>query len=99
VVDMRTKLGIKPHDGPEKAVVICDLGTFSLGVVVDSINSVISPSAKDLSERPELRNQKAAEYITSVYRHEKGLVLLLDITQLFSFDEHAPRAGIAKKAA
>ena len=101
VVDMRTKLGIKPLDGPEKAVVICDLGTLSLGVVVDSINSVFSPRPQDLSERPELRNQKASEYITAVYRHETGLVLLLDITQLFSFEDQgtAARAGQTKKIA
>lgn len=101
VVDMRTKLAIKPLNGPEKAVVICDLGTISLGLVVDSINSVINPRPDELSERPEIKNQKAMDYITGVYRHESGLVLLVDITKLFSFEEQsvAARAGSANKAA
>ncbi len=81
VVDMRTKLSIKPLNGPEMAVVICDLGSISLGVVVDSINSVITPKADELSDRPELKNQKAMDYITAVYRHEKGLVRTLGICQ------------------
>jgi len=101
VVDMRTKLGIKPINGPEMAVVICDLGSISLGVVVDSINSVIAPRAEDLSEKPELKNQKAMDYITAVYRHEKGLVLLVDIAGLFSFEDQAAatRATTTQKSA
>jgi len=101
VVDLRTKLGIKPLNSSEMAVVICDLGSISLGVVVDSINSVVTPRAEDISERPELKNQKASEYITSVYRHEKGMVLLLDITRLFSFEDQntAGRANQTGKAA
>jgi len=101
VVDMRTKLNIKPVNGPEMAVVICDLGGVSLGVVVDSINSVITPRAEELSERPELKGQKAMEYITAVYRHEKGMVLLIDITKLFNFDDQsaATKAAQSTKAA
>jgi purine-binding chemotaxis protein CheW len=99
VVDMRTKLGIKPLDGPEKAVVICDLGAVSLGLVVDSINSVATPKAEELSERPDLRNQKAMEYITAVYRHERGMVLLVDITKLFNFDDQSVAAKAGAKAA
>lgn len=98
VVDMRTKLGIKPLNGPEMAVVICDLGAISLGVVVDSINSVITPKAAEISDRPEVKNQKAMEYITSVYRHDQGLVLLLDIAKLFNFEDQTTAAKATKAA-
>ncbi len=89
VLDLRTKLGIKPLNGPEKAVIICDLNSISLGLVVDSINSVIAPTTEDIAERPDIRNQKAMDYISAVYKREKGLVLLLDITKLFSFEDQA----------
>ena len=98
VVDLRTKLGIKPLDGPEKAVVICDVGTVSLGLVVDSINSVITPTAEEVSERPDLKGQKAMEYITAVFRHDKMMVLLLDITKLFNFEDQSTAARAGKAA-
>lgn len=100
VLDLRTKLSIKPLNGPEKAVIICDLNSISLGLVVDSINSVIAPKENDIAERPDIRNQKAMEYITSVYKKENGMVLLLDISKLFSFEDQsvAAKAPQAKAA-
>jgi purine-binding chemotaxis protein CheW len=92
VVDLRSKLSIKPRAQSEEAVIICDLGSISLGVLVDSINSVVAPGAQEIAERPDIKNQKALEYITGVYKHAEGLVLLLDITRLFSFEEQAAAA-------
>ena len=101
VLDLRTKLTIKPLNGPEKAVIICDLNSISLGLVVDSINSVIAPTSEDIAERPDIRNQKATEYITAVYKRENGLVLLLDINKLFSIEDQiaVAKAPQSNKAA
>jgi hypothetical protein len=41
------------------------------------------------------------DYITAVYRHEKGLVLLVDIAGLFGFEDQAAatRATATQKTA
>lgn len=98
ILDLRTKLGIKPLNGPEVSVIICDLGSLCVGVVVDSINSVISPKKEEIAEKPDLRANKSVEYITGVYRKEKGLVLLLDVAKVLSFEDHQSIAGAARKA-
>lgn len=100
VLDLRAKLGIKPLKQSEEAVIICDLGTISLGVLVDSINSVVEPSSEEISEKPDIKNQRSMEYITGVYKHAQGLVLLLDITKLFSVEEQATasRAQVGRAA-
>lgn len=99
ILDLRTKLGIKPANTSEVAVIICDLGSISIGVVVDSINSVLTPKAGELSERPTMQGGKAADYITGVYRKEAGLVLLLDISKLLSVEDQGVAKSQAKKAA
>src|SRR5687767_10694765 len=43
VIDLRTKLGMPRRDPmPEMAIIILDLGSKSLGVVVDSVNHVLT---------------------------------------------------------
>jgi purine-binding chemotaxis protein CheW len=95
VMDLRTKLQIKSKVANEVAVIICDLHPNPVGVVVDSINSVISPGADQLSERPEIQSQKNTEYILGVYRDKERLVLLLDISKSLSLVELKAIAGAA----
>ncbi len=103
VIDLRQKFGVKvsQNTSTENAVIIIDLGTFCMGVVVDSINSVLSPKASDISDKPEIQSNKSTEYITNVFRNGKKLVLLIDITKTLSVEDHAAvaKAGAAKKAA
>ena len=88
VIDLRNKLAIKPKVNSETAVIICDLGENSIGVVVDSINSVLHPSPDQVTEKPEIQSQRNTEYIKGVYRLEHELVLLLDIAQALSLGDH-----------
>jgi purine-binding chemotaxis protein CheW len=99
VLDMRLKLGIKTQESPEMAVIIADLGKMCVGIVVDAINSVLSPSPEDISPKPDLQKNKASEYITGVYRKEKGLILFLDINRLLSFEDHNSIAAATQRKA
>jgi purine-binding chemotaxis protein CheW len=81
IIDLRTKLGIIPSKSPETAVIICDIGGSHLGIVVDSVNQVHSPSPEQIADKPETHNGKASRFVTGVYRDGKSLVLLLDIAQ------------------
>ncbi len=88
VIDLRAKLTIKPLNSAETAVIICDLKPNSVGVVVDSINSVINPSKDQISEKPEIQSQKNTDYIQAVYREKGRLILLLDISKTLSLGDH-----------
>ena len=87
VMDLRTKLGIKGVETHEQAVIICDLDPLSIGIVVDSINSVIAPEDEDVSEKHDLQNSKTSEFVTTVYRRDQRLVLFLDIAKALNVDE------------
>lgn len=88
VIDLRMKLGIKAQNSPETSVIICDLTSTCLGVVVDSINSVVMPKAADLSPKPDVTT-KNSEYIEHVYRRDKDLILLIDIAKALGVQDVA----------
>lgn len=101
VIDLRQKFNIKPQAGGETAVIICDLAPLCLGVVVDSINSVLAPGDGEIAPRPEIQSNKNTDYITGVLRKEKHLVLFLDIAKTLSVEDHVAlnRSQSAPKAA
>ena len=101
VMDLRAKLGIKPKETSETAVVICDLGTATLGIVVDSINAVISPGPGEISERPEIHSNRNTDFIDGVYRKEQNLVLILNVERTLSVEDRAAmnKGAPPKKAA
>lgn len=99
VLDLRTKLGIKPTTSSETAVVICDLGAICLGVVVDSVNAVLSPQIGEVSEKPDTQTSKNTGYITGVYRKGKSLVLFLDIAKTLDVNEMSLIKNSANHAA
>lgn len=84
IMDLRTKIGIKPHEYGESAVIILDLNGASLGIVVDRVNSVLALGQDQIQDRPTADGQKWANWITGVYRNDKKLTLLMDLTQILS---------------
>lgn len=87
VIDLRKKLMIKPTQSTETAIIICDMGSFSLGVVVDSINSVITPNEVDISTKSGAQTSKTAEYISGVVKWNDQLIVLIDIIKLLNVED------------
>lgn len=87
VLDLRQKLGIKPSATGEASVIICDLAPLCLGVVVDSINSVLAPAADAISPAPDGHVAKNLDYITGVCRNGEKLVLLVDVAKALSVED------------
>lgn len=99
VIDLRLKFGIKSTKAAETSVIIIDMGESSLGVIVDSVNSVFSPQVDQLSDPPEMEGNRNADAITKIYRKEKSLVLILDIFKSLSKEDRSVLERSKKKAA
>jgi purine-binding chemotaxis protein CheW len=102
IIDLRQKLGIKPVNSADSAVIICDLSPLCIGVVVDSINSVLSPNDSEIAEKPEIQSSRNTDYIKGVFRSNNKLVLLLDVAKALSIEDIRTAAKTAqadKKAA
>lgn len=89
ILDLRLKLGMKSQNTTETSVIICDLSSVVLGIVVDSINSVLTPKPEDVSEKPSIQNTKSSDYISHVYRRDKNMILFLDLQKTLSVEDHA----------
>jgi len=95
VMDLRLKMNIKPTTTKEATVIILDLGDYSLGVLVDRVNSVVLIDDKTFSEKPELGSSPMAAAIRGVFRKDNQLILILDIAKALSVDDHS---AIGKKS-
>ena len=79
VIDLRTKLGIKKGPSKEVTIIILDFDPHSLGVIVDSIESVNSYESKDISVAEEADLFIKAEFILGVAKKEKELTMILHL--------------------
>lgn len=99
VIDLRKKFSISPKKTEENSVIILDLKTEFLGVVVDSVTSVLAIKNSEISEKPMIESSRSTEYITGVFRKTEQLVLLLDIFKALSHDDKAAMQKSVTKAA
>lgn len=99
ILDLRTRLGIKPASQDETSVIILDLNESSIGVIVDRVNSVLQIEEKDLAPKPTVDNSKTHEYINGVYRKDDKLVLIIDVARILSTQDKQTATQATKKAA
>jgi len=88
VIDLRLKFKIgKGETSPESAIIILDLSPLSLGVIVDSIDSVLAVRSEEVQPAPTMEIGMRQDFISGVTRKEKRLVLLLDIEKALSVED------------
>lgn len=87
VLDLRSKLQLtKIENGPKTAIIILDLDpSYSLGVIVDRINSVLAFHSEDLSPAPDTHGKE--QYLTAVARRENKMTLILNIKAALSLQD------------
>ena len=88
IVDLRLKFRLAKADtGPETAIVILDLAPLSLGVVVDSVDSVIAVDSVDIRPTPDIECQIGTDFLTGVTRRDSHLILILDIEKSLNISD------------
>ncbi|MBI3544117.1 MAG: purine-binding chemotaxis protein CheW [Deltaproteobacteria bacterium] len=87
IIDLRTKFGLKAELTSRSAVIVCDLSPISLGIVVNSINAVLSISDQDIQPKPDIASNKNTAYITGVSKQGERLVLLLDLAKALDVED------------
>lgn len=88
VIDLRLKFKMsKAEVTSETAIIILDLSPLSLGVVVDSVDSVLAVEAKDFDPPPEIEGQVQMDYLMGVTKKDKKLILLLNIERTLGVED------------
>lgn len=87
VIDLRQKLKMPKADAnQETAIIILDLSPLSLGIIVDSVESVLAVDQAEIQPPPDIGGANTA-YIRGVTRKDKKLILLLDIERTLSVED------------
>lgn len=88
IIDLRKKLGMGTTETTaETPIIIANLEPLYLGVVVDSVNKVLSLTAAELSSAPEFLEGTSGAAITGVARKDSKLILLLDIAKTLNVED------------
>lgn len=88
VIDLRLKFKMKESgESPETTIIILDIDSLSVGVIVDSVDFVLSPPAEEIQPAPDVEGHIGSEYVEGVVEHEEKLVLIVDIEKTVNANE------------
>ncbi|MBL7555977.1 MAG: purine-binding chemotaxis protein CheW [Bdellovibrionaceae bacterium] len=88
VIDLRSKLKIVSSEvNQEVAIVILDISGLSLGVVVDSVDSVVVYPEGVISPPPDHDSGLKVEYIVGVAREKDHITLILDLQKVLNTED------------
>lgn len=99
VIDLRLKFGLKANRLAETCIIIFEYSTFSVGVVVDEVKSVLSLQQGELCPPPEAKQSKKAEFITGIINRDNEMILTLDIVKALDLKDEATNKALAKQSA
>jgi purine-binding chemotaxis protein CheW len=91
VFDLRAKLRLpeaeRKQGNNEASIIILNFDNIQIGMVVDSINSVLALNENELSPPPSLDSSQSRDYVVGVARTEdKKLTLILDVRAVLQND-------------
>ena len=66
IVDLRRLLGLPAENGVNTVTVIVNVGSRTLGLVVDAVSDVVALTPEQVQPRPGLGSQVAADFITGL---------------------------------
>ncbi len=92
VMDLRLRFGmdnIKYND--RTCIIVVEIegkgGTFTMGIVVDSVSEVLSIKSEDIEQTPSFGTSVNTDYILGMAKIGKGVKILLDIDRVLSSRE------------
>ena len=90
VIDLRARFGLAEGEmTDESRIVVLNVGSRTIGIVVDAVREVLRVSGDQISEAPSTVASLGNKYMTGLVRLEEQLLILLDVDQLFGEEEGA----------
>lgn len=99
VVDLRIKFGLKANHFSETCIIIFEYSSFSIGVVVDEVKSVISIQPEELCPPPDTQQTKKADFINGIINQDKNIILTLDVVKALDLKDEAHSKILLKQTA
>lgn len=85
VLDLRKQFGFEEKKGdPNQRIVLVEAGQDSIGVIVDSVSSVLGISEGSIEPAATVVVGNEIEYIQGIAKVGEELIVLLDLTRIIS---------------
>ncbi len=99
VVDLRLKFGLKASRQGETCIIIFEYDSFSVGVIVDYVCSVLSLKPGELCAPPDSKHTKKNEFITGVINRDNKMILSLDIVRALDLNDPVVNKMVSQRSA
>lgn len=91
-IDLKSRFALKhPDDGESKHIIVTRQDGSLFGLMVDEVIEVLRVMKKDIKPPPELLTKIDQQYIHGVISHENRLIILIDLSLIFSENQSSPR--------
>jgi purine-binding chemotaxis protein CheW len=90
VVDLRARFGMPAAErGRTNRIVVADADRRTVGAVVDEVVEVLTIASDGIEPVPDLAVKVGSDYVAGVTRVDDRMVLVLDMSRVFSSEEKA----------
>lgn len=86
VIDLRKRIGLNPRKENDPSIMIIVQDKHPTGVIVDSVIEVLTLQKKDIETGPETLITGRSDGVIGIAKHDKDLIVLLDIIKVLSKD-------------
>ena len=95
VIDMRKKLCIVSKGIEENSVIVCDLENITIGILVDSVDSVLNIDKNKILPKPDMQTSIQNDYIVGLFEIKNQLIVLINLAKSLSIEDlvHIERNG------
>jgi purine-binding chemotaxis protein CheW len=88
IIDLRTRFGMdRSEPTKDTRIVVTEIGSRSVGMVVDSVSEVLRIPVEQIEDAPDLVAGVDTEYIRGVGKMGDRLIIMLDLGRVISAGE------------
>jgi len=87
VIDLRKRIGLSDKKENDTGIMVVIQDKHPIGVIVDSVIEVLTLQKKDIERDPESLLTDRSDGVIGIAKHDKDLIVLLDIIKVLSNDD------------
>jgi purine-binding chemotaxis protein CheW len=96
VMDVRVRFQMGPRDYDDRTcVVVVNLGETAVGLIVDTVNEVLSIPAGEVSPPPKVRQGEGSRFVRGLGKVGEAVKILLDLNKLLNDSELEAASAVA----
>jgi purine-binding chemotaxis protein CheW len=98
VIDLRKRFGMADKKGAEDTgIMVIVQDKHPIGVMVDSVMDVLTLPKKDIESSPDRMTTDKSDAVLGVAKHDKDLIIMLDLMKIVSKNELDNTNGLQKQ--